>query len=99
MRVVGSLLYTLLVGVGGLEIFYSLFFAMATDACHDSACDASYHVWPAMSVMWIGVGTVLLATLIVMALNTSRAAVFLGSPCIGLLALGAVYLTAIAVLH
>ncbi len=61
-NIAGYLCYAGLVLVGLGEIWFSMFFAMATDACHDSACDASYHVWPAMLTMWIGVGAVLFAT-------------------------------------
>ncbi|EFD57505.1 integral membrane protein [Mycobacterium tuberculosis T92] len=56
---------------------------MATDGCHDSACDASYHVFPAMVTMWIGVGAVLLLTLVVMVRNSSRGNVVIGWPLLG----------------
>lgn len=61
-NIVGYLVYAALAFVGGFAVWFSLFFAMATDGCHDSACDASYHVFPAMVTMWIGVGAVLLLT-------------------------------------
>lgn len=57
-NIVGYLVYAALAFVGGFAVWFSLFFAMATDGCHDSACDASYHVFPAMVTMWIGVGAV-----------------------------------------
>ncbi|MCV7124176.1 hypothetical protein H7H53_14000 [Mycobacterium lacus] len=98
-NIVGYLLYVGLVLVGGFEVWFSLFFAMATDGCHDSACDASYHVWPAMITTWIGVGAVLLTTLVVMVRNSSRGNVVIGWPFVGLLALGFVYVAADAVLH
>ena len=98
-NIVGYLLYAALLFVGGLEIWFSFFFGMATDGCHDSACDASYHVWPAMVTMWIGVAAVLLVTLIVMVRNSSRGNVVIGWPFVGLLALGFVYVAADAVLH
>lgn len=45
-NIVGYLVYAALAFVGGFAVWFSLFFAMATDGCHDSACDASYHVFP-----------------------------------------------------
>lgn len=95
----GYLVYAALAFVGGFAVWFSLFFAMATDGCHDSACDASYHVFPAMVTMWIGVGAVLLLTLVVMVRNSSRGNVVIGWPFVGLLALGLVYVAADAVLH
>ncbi|AMC80847.1 integral membrane protein [Mycobacterium tuberculosis] len=50
-NIVGYLVYAALAFVGGFAVWFSLFFAMATDGCHDSACDASYHVFPAMVTM------------------------------------------------
>lgn len=97
-NIVGYLVYALAF-VGGFAVWFSLFFAMATDGCHDSACDASYHVFPAMVTMWIGVGAVLLLTLVVMVRNSSRGNVVIGWPFVGLLALGLVYVAADAVLH
>ncbi|BAX94198.1 hypothetical protein [Mycobacterium shigaense] len=98
-NVLGYLLYLGLVVVGLLEIWLSLFFGMATDGCHDAACDASYHVWPAMIVVWAGVGAVLVLTLIAMFRTSSRGKVVFGWPFAGLLALGFVYVTADAILH
>ncbi|KBA93886.1 membrane protein, partial [Mycobacterium tuberculosis M1728] len=95
----GAVQYAALAFVGGFAVWFSLFFAMATDGCHDSACDASYHVFPAMVTMWIGVGAVLLLTLVVMVRNSSRGNVVIGWPFVGLLALGLVYVAADAVLH
>lgn len=95
----GYIFYMVLVVVGLLEVWLSFFFAMATDGCHDAACDASYHVWPAMVVVWVGVGAVLLLTLIVMFRNTSRGKVVAGWPFLGLLCLGLVYVVADAILH
>jgi hypothetical protein len=98
-NILGYLLYLVLVVVGALEVWVSLFFGMATDACHDSACDASYHVWPAMVVMWGGVGAVLLATLIVMLRNSSRGNAVIGWPFLGLAGLGLVFVVAYSILH
>lgn len=98
-NIVGYLVYAALAFVGGFAVWFSLFFAMPTDGCHDSACDASYHVFPAMVTMWIGVGAVLLLTLVVMVRNSSRGNVVIGWPFVGLLALGLVYVAADAVLH
>ena len=98
-NIVSYLLYAALACVGAIEAYYSMFFAMATDGCHDSACDASYHVWPAMLIMWVGVGTVLTTTLVVMVRGALRGKVILGWPFAGLLGLGLVMGIALAVLH
>lgn len=93
-NVVGYLLYVGLVTVGGYAVWFSLFFTMATDACHDSACDASYHVWPAMLTVWIGVAATLLVTLAVMIARSRRGKIVVGWPFAGLLGLGVVFLVA-----
>ena|ERR1700742_1999634 len=98
-NIVGYLLYVGLVGAGVFGVWMSLFFGMATDACGDAACDASYRIWPAMIIIWAGVGTVLLTTLIVMVRNSSRGKVVVVWPVVGLLALVFVYAVAAAVLH
>ncbi len=82
-NIAGYLLYAGLLAVGLTEVWYSLFFGMATDACHDSACDASYHVRPTMLTMWLGVGLVLTSTLIVMLLFSARGRVVFGWPVAG----------------
>jgi hypothetical protein len=97
-NILGYLLYAALVVVGGFEVWLSFFFGMATDACHDPACDAGFHVWPAMVIMWIGVAAVLLVTLIVMMRKSSKGNVVIGWPFVGLLGLGFVYLVADAIL-
>lgn len=93
-NVIGYVLYAGLFTVGWYEIWFSLFFGMATDACHDSACDASYHVWPAMVTVWIGVGVTLLLTLAVMVAQSIRSKIVVGWPFAGLLALGIVFVIA-----
>lgn len=93
-NIIGYLLFVGLLAVGLYEIWFSLFFGMATDACHDAACDASYHVWPAMLTMWIGVGLVLLVTLAVMVTQAMRGKIVVGWPFAGLLALGIVFVVA-----
>lgn len=93
-NIIGYLLYAGLVVVGGYQIWFSLFFTMATDGCHDSACDASYHVWPAMLTMWIGVGVTLVLTFAVMIAQSVRGKVVIGWPFAGLLVLGIVFLVA-----
>jgi hypothetical protein len=85
--------------VGGACVWISLFFGMATDACHGSACDASYHVWPAMLTMWIGVAAVLGLTLVVMLVSSARGKVVAGWPFAGLLAVGAVAALSFNILH
>lgn len=89
-NIIGYLLYAGLVVVGGYAIWYSLFFTMATDACHDAACDAGYHVWPAMLTVWIGVAATLLLTLAIMIAQSVRGKIVVGWPFAGLLALGVV---------
>jgi len=98
-NVLSYLLYAALVIVGGYQVWLSLFFGMATDACYDSACDASYNVWPAMITMWVGVAAVLLVTVIVMMRKSSQGNVVIGWPFLGLLGLGFVYVIADTVLH
>ena len=98
-NILSYLLYAALVVVGGFEVWLSFFFGMATDACHDSACDAGFHAWPAVVIMWIGVAAVLLITLIVMMRKSSKGNVVIGWPFVGLLGLGFVYLIADAILH
>lgn len=98
-NIVGYLLYPVLLYVAWREVYLSFFFAMATDACYDSACDASYHVWPAMLTIWIGVGMVLLLTLVVMLIQSIRGKIILGWPFVGLLAFWGVYALAMTVLH
>ncbi|ODR13829.1 hypothetical protein BHQ16_09165 [Mycobacterium shimoidei] len=98
-NIVGYLLYVVLLVVGSIEAMFAGFFGMATDACYDAACDASYHVWPAMLTMWIGVGVVLLLTSVAMLVSTVRGKIVIGWPFIGALGLAAVYLIALKVLH
>lgn len=94
VNVVGYLLYAGLLAVGGYAVWFSLFLGMATDGCHDAACDASYHVRPAMLTMWIGVGAVLVSTLAVMVARSSRGKIVVGWPLAGLAALGLVFVIA-----
>lgn len=98
-NIIGYLLYALLLAAGALCVWVSFFFAMATDACHDSACDASYRVFPAMVTMWIGVAAVLLTTLIVMVVKSIRGRVVAGWPIAGLLGLVGVFVLSVLVLH
>lgn len=93
-NIIGYLLYAGLLALGCYEIWVSLFFGMATDACHDSACDASYHVWPAMVTVWIGVGVILLLTLVVMVAQSIQGKIVVGWPVAALLALGIVFVIA-----
>ncbi|MCV6974048.1 hypothetical protein H7J11_06060 [Mycobacterium bourgelatii] len=98
-NIIGYLFYALLVAAGALCVWVSFFFAMATDACHDSACNASYRVFPAMVTMWIGVATVLVTTLIVMVVKSTRGKVVAGWPIGGLLGLVVVFVLSMLVLH
>ncbi|OBI49804.1 hypothetical protein A5707_16125 [Mycobacterium kyorinense] len=93
------LLYLALFVLGLFEAFFAAFFAMATDGCHDAACDASYHVWPAMLTMWIGVAVVLALTAVAMFVGTARRKIVVGWPLVGALGLGMVYVLALKVLH
>lgn len=92
-------LYAGVVAAGLVEIYFSLFFPTATDACHDAGCDAAYHVGPAMLTMAVGVGTVLLATLAGMVVGARRGRSIVGWPIAALPALGVVYAVAVMVLH
>lgn len=93
-NIIGYLLYAGLLAVGGYEIWLALFFGMATDACADAACDASYYVWPAMVTVWVGVGLILLLTLTVMVVQSMRGKIVVGWPFVGLLGLGIVFVIA-----
>jgi hypothetical protein len=99
-NIVGCALYAALLCVGAYQVWLSLFFTMATDGCHDAACDAGYRVWPAMLTMWIGVGLTLLCTLALMITGAARGKVVVCWPFAGLLALGVVFVVAdTVVLH
>lgn len=95
----GYALYLGVVAAGLVAVYFSLFFPMATDSCHDAACDRQYHVGPAMLTMAIGVGTILLATLAGMVRGAKRGRSIVGWPIAALPALGVVYAVAIMVLH
>lgn len=90
----GYALYAGLAGIGVYAIWFSFFFGMATDGCHDAACEADYHVYPAMLTVWIGVGGVLLATLAVMVAQSVRGKIVAGWPFAGLVAVAVVVLAA-----
>lgn len=96
---VGFILYPAVVLAGAVEIYFSFFFGLATDACHDAGCDAGYHVGPAMLTMATGVGTVVLVTLAGMVVGSKRGKIVVGWPLAALPALGIVYLVALMVLH
>lgn len=98
-NVIGYVLYAALVAAGALCIWVSFFFAMATDGCHDSACDASYRVFPAMLTMWMGVLAVLLGTLVVMVVKSTRGRVVAAWPLLGALGLVGVCALSVAILH
>jgi hypothetical protein len=93
-NIIGYVLYAGLPPVAMYEVKFSSLFGMATDACSDRACDASHHLWPAMLTVWIGVPIVLLATLVVMIVQSFRGKVVVGWPLAGLLAFGIVFLVA-----
>lgn len=98
-NLIGCALYLGVVAAGLVEIYFSLFFPMATDACHDAACDAGYRVGPAMFTLAIGVTAVLLVTLAGMIVGVRRGRSIVGWPIAALPALGIVYALAVMVLH
>jgi len=90
----------LLVVAALYEILFSgLVFGMSTDACHDAACDASYHVGGAIATVWTGVGVVMVATVVAMIRGATRGKIVLLWPFVGLLGLGLVAAIGIAVVH
>ena len=97
--VAAYLLYLGVIVVGLVEAMFATLFGMATDGCHDAACDASYHVWPAMLTMWIGVAAVLGLTAVAMLVGSVRGKIVVGWPIAGLLGLGMVFVLAMKVLH
>jgi hypothetical protein len=100
-NVVAFLLYALLVVAAFYVILFSgLVFGMSTDACHDAACDASYHVGAAIGTVWIGVGVVMIATAVAMVRGVTRgSSIVLIWPFVGLLGLGLVAAIGLAVVH
>ncbi len=93
-NIIGYVLYAGLPPVGMYEVKFSSLFRMATDACSDTGCDASHHVWPAMLTVWLGVPIVLLSTLVVMIVQSFRGKVVVGWPLAGLVAFGIVFVVA-----
>ena len=93
-------LYTLLIPAAVVEcIMATLAFAMSTDACHDDACDASYHVYPALYTVWIGVVVVLALTALPMFYGVIRDKVVIVWPFLGAAGLVGVFALGLAVLH
>ncbi|MBS9534629.1 hypothetical protein KIH27_13630 [Mycobacterium sp. M1] len=99
-NIAGYLLYLGLVVLGFYEyLFAGLAFAMSTDACHDAACDASYHVDAGMRILQYGIAGVLLATVVVMLVRSINGRIVFGWPFLGLLGLVGVLVAAFKVVH
>ena len=99
-NVIAFVLYGLLVVAAFYVILFTgLVFGMSTDACHDAACDATYHVGAAIATVWIGVGVIMVATLVVMVRSSTRGMFVLVWPFVGLLGLGLVTAIGFAVVH
>jgi hypothetical protein len=93
-------LYALLLPLAVMEFMIAaLAFGMATDGCHDAACDATYHEEPAILTVAIGVVVVLLSTGAGMIYGATRGKNMVAVPFIALLALFAVFWLGSAVLH
>ncbi len=93
-------LYVLLLPVAIMEFMIAaLAFGMATDACHDAACDASYHEEPAILTVAIGVVAVLLSAGGLMIFGATRGKNVVAVPIVALLGLLAVFWLGNAVLH
>src|SRR5258708_4418381 len=99
-NVIAFVLYGLLVVAAFYVILFTgLVFGMSTHACHDAACDATYHVGAAIATVWIGVGVIMVATLVVMVRSSTRGMFVLVWPFVGLLGLGLVTAIGFAVVH
>ncbi|MGB3605071.1 MAG: hypothetical protein WBA38_16165 [Gordonia sp. (in: high G+C Gram-positive bacteria)] len=82
--VIGTLAWLGLLGFGSLAVFYSFFFAMATDACFTGSDCREDLVGPAMMSIWVAVGLAWLTALIGTIVSTVRRRMFFYWPLIGL---------------
>lgn len=98
-NVIGYLLYAAAAAGGVMGVFMSFFFGMATDGCHDSACDSSYHVYPAMLTMWIGVAAVLLLTLVAIVVQSIRGKIVVIWSVLACVGIAGVFLLSVKILH
>ncbi|MUL82753.1 MULTISPECIES: hypothetical protein [unclassified Mycolicibacterium] len=93
-------LYVLLLPAAFMEFMIAaLAFGMATDGCHDAACDATYHEEPAILTVAIGVVVVLLSAGVWMIYGATRGKNVVAVPIIALFGLFAVFWLGNAVLH
>ncbi|KWX24126.1 hypothetical protein H7J87_18910 [Mycolicibacterium wolinskyi] len=99
-NIAGFVLFVLLLPVAYIEFMIAaLAFGMSTDACHDEACDASYHEEAAILTVVIGIVVVLLTTGGAMVYGAMRDKNVFGTPFFGLFGLFVVFLIGRAVLH
>lgn len=99
-NVAALVLYVLLFPVAFVEFTAAgLAFGMSTDACHDAACDATFHPQAAILTVGAGIVVVLVATAGLMFWGLARGRVVIGWPLVGLLGLGAVFALGMAVVH
>ena len=100
MNIAAFVLYLLLIPVAFVEFMTAgLAFGMSTDACHDAACDATYHPQAAIFTVLAGIAVVLVATGGVMFWGVTHGRVVVAWPLAGLLGLGAVFALGLVVVH
>ena len=99
-NITAFVLYVLLIPVAFVEFMAAgLMFGMSTDACHDAACDATYHPQAAIFTVLAGIAVVLVATAGVMFWGVTHGRVIVAWPLAGLLGLGAAFALGLAVVH
>lgn len=93
-------LYILLIPAAFIEFMMgALGFGMATDGCHDAACDAGYHENAAILTVGVGLVVVLVATGAVMLYGLAREKIVIVWPFVAAAAMVGVFVLGMAVLH
>ncbi|WP_019973287.1 hypothetical protein [Mycobacterium sp. 141] len=93
-------LYILLIPVAFTEFMMgALGFGMATDGCHDAACDAGYHENAAILTVGVGLVVVLVATGALMLYGQTREKIVIVWPFVAAAAMAGVFVLGMAVLH
>ncbi|WP_029374231.1 hypothetical protein [Mycobacterium sp. UM_WWY] len=99
-NIAAFVLYVLLVPAAFIEFMMSaLGFGMATDGCHDAACDASYHEEAAIITVGVGLVVVLVATGAIMLYGLTRGKIVIIWPFVAAAAMVGVFVLGTAVLH
>jgi hypothetical protein len=99
-NIAAFVLYILLIPAAFIEFMMSaLGFGMATDGCHDAACDASYHEDAAILTVGIGLVVVLVATGAIMLYGLTRQKIVIIWPFVAAAAMVGVFVLGTTVLH